>query len=430
MLVGGLAAVGINAVVAPKYTAETQLFISVNEGSSTSDVLQGTQLSQQRVASYTQLLTGVELAKRVIAELDLGDKPDELAERVTATTRPETVLIDVTVEDTSAQRAQQIAQTIDEEFPRMVAELETAGVRTAPVAVTIVSPPDLPTEPSSPNVLRNIAVAALAGLLVGVGGVLLRERLDRTVKTPEQAEALSGAAVIGVVVRDRAIETEHVISTGEPSAPAEDYRQVRTNLQFLSVDSPPKTIMVTSAMPSEGKTTLVVNLARVLADAGRRVVVLEADLRRPAVSRYLGLVGGVGVTAVLTGAAASEEVTQTYADGPFWVIAAGATPPNPGELLGSAAMSDLLLKLREQYDIVLVDAPPMLAVADAAGFAPMVDGVLLTVRHGSTGTEQLQQAATALQRVGARTLGVILNLVPPTAENTSARQYGYSSTSP
>jgi capsular exopolysaccharide synthesis family protein len=430
LTVGGVAAVGVNAVITPRYTAETQLFVSVGEGSSTSEVLQGTQLSQERVASYTQLLTGVELARRVIGELDLREEPEDLAERVMATTRPETVLIDVAVEDTSPEQAQRIAQAIADVFPEMVSDLETAGVHAAPIAVTVVNPPALPTEPSSPNATRNIAMAALTGLLIGVGAVLLRERLDRTVKAPAQAEALSSAPVIGVVVRDREIETGHVIAAGTQSASGESYRQVRTNLQFLSVDSPPKTIMVTSPMPSEGKTTLVVNLARVLADAGRRVLVLEADLRRPTMSRYLGLVGGVGVTAVLTGAADIEEVVQTYAHGPFSVIAGGATPPNPGELLMSEAMSDLLLKLREEYDIVLVDAPPVLAVADTAGFAPMVDGVLLSVRYGGTRTDQLQQAATALSRVGAKTLGVVLNLVPPSADIAAVQEYGYASPPP
>jgi receptor protein-tyrosine kinase len=184
--------------------------------------------------------------------------------------------------------------------------------------------------------------------------------------------------------------------------------------------------MVSSAVPSEGKTTVVVNLALALVDAGRKVTIIEADLRKPKVSRYLGMVGGVGLTNVLAGTAEVDEVIQTYGPDGLSVIAAGPTPPNPGELLASSHMFTLVDKLRGQNDFVLVDAPPLLPVADSSGLAVMMDGVLLSVRYGSTTKDQLRQAAATLDRVGAKTLGVILNIVPPNAELASAYGYGYS----
>jgi capsular exopolysaccharide synthesis family protein len=185
-------------------------------------------------------------------------------------------------------------------------------------------------------------------------------------------------------------------------------------------------IMVSSAVPSEGKTTVVVNLALALMEAGRKVTIIEADLRKPKVTRYLGMVGGVGLTNILAGTADIEEVIQTFGPGGLSVIAAGPTPPNPGELLSSSHMFALVDKLRGQNDFILVDAPPLLPVADSSGLAVIMDGVLLSVRYGSTTKEQLRQAAATLERVGAKTLGVILNIVPPKAELASAYGYGYS----
>jgi capsular exopolysaccharide synthesis family protein len=183
--------------------------------------------------------------------------------------------------------------------------------------------------------------------------------------------------------------------------------------------------MISSALPSEGKTTMTINIALTLAESGRRVAVVEADLRRPRVTRYLQLVGGVGLTNVLAGAADLDEVMQPYGPGGMAVLAAGPTPPNPGELLASSHMAALIDKLRASHDFVIIDAPPLLPVADSTGLAPLVDGVILSVRYGSTRKDQLSQAVTALERVGARVLGVVLNIVPPNARLAAAYGYGY-----
>jgi capsular exopolysaccharide synthesis family protein len=187
--------------------------------------------------------------------------------------------------------------------------------------------------------------------------------------------------------------------------------------------------MVSSALPSEGKSTAVVNLGLALATAGRRVAIVEADLRRPKVTQYLGLVGGIGLTNVLSGSADVEDVLQPVGEGGLSVIGAGPTPPNPGELLASGQMAALVEKLRADNDYVLVDAPPLLPVADATGLAVIVDGVLLSVHYGTTRKEHLQQAAATLHGVGARPLGVILNMVPARAPlalvSGRSERYGY-----
>ncbi|MCV2491118.1 polysaccharide biosynthesis tyrosine autokinase [Geodermatophilus sp. YIM 151500] len=425
LLVGGLAALVVSLLMTPLYTAKTQLFVSTTDSSTTSAVFQGSQFSQERVTSYVQLLQGEELAARVADQLDLAVSPARLAGQVDVTTVPQTVLIDVRVTDASPQRAQQIAEAIGQQFPFLVSELETTTTAESPVRVSVVRGPELPTAPSSPRTVLNVVIGALVAGLVGAAAAIARAHLDRSVKKPEEAAEVAGAPVIGLVLRHPAVEANHVVDRARMSEMAEDYRHLRANLQFLDVDEPPKVIMVSSALPSEGKTTVVVNLALALAEAGRRVTVVEADLRRPRVSRYLGLVGGVGLTNILAGSADVEEVTQYYGEDGLAVIAAGPTPPNPSQLVASTSMAELLEKLRASNDFVLVDSPPILPVADTTGLSVLVDGVLLCVRYGNTRTDQLQQASAMLERVGAKTLGVILNIVPPRAEVASAFGHGY-----
>jgi receptor protein-tyrosine kinase len=409
------------------YTASTQLFVSTTVATSSSEAFQGGQFSEQRAASYAQLLAGEELAGRVVERLDLDVSPAALLENVTASAVLGTVLIDVQVTDASPRRAREIAEAIGAEFPELVQELEAPAVGGEPlVRVAVTDAPEVPTEPTSPDITRNVALGVAVGALVGFAVALLRARMDRTVKDADDAVALGGGPVIGTVLRDRALERGHTIDRAGTSRTVEDYRQLRTNLQFLNVDDPPKVIMVSSAVPAEGKTTVVVNLALALADAGRKVTIIEADLRRPKVISYLGMVAGAGLTNVLAGAAGLDDVLQPYGNGAVSVVASGPTPPNPGELLSSSHMQALIDKLRGQNDYVLVDVPPLLPVADASGLAVMMDGVLLSIRYGTTTKEQLRQAGIKLERVGAKTLGVILNIVPPKADLASAYGYGHS----
>jgi capsular exopolysaccharide synthesis family protein len=427
LLVGGAVALTASLLATPLYSAQTQMFVSTTDSTSTSEVFQGSQFSQQRVGSYARLLGGDELAGRVIDRLDLSLTPAELSGEVAATAVPDTVLLDVTVTDPSARQAQQIAAAIGTEFPKLVADLETPdGGIASPVKVTVTDRPELPVVPSTPRTKRNVALGCLVGLVVGAAAAVARTRLDRTVREPKEAAMLAGAPVIGTVIRDEALGNRHVVDRKVHTRAAEDYRQLRTNLQFLNVDEPPKVIMVSSAMPAEGKTTATINLALALAEAGRQVTILDADLRRPRVTSYLGMVSGVGLTNILAGTADLADVLQTYGDTGVSVIGAGPTPPNPSELLASKHMFALIDELRGKSEYVLIDAPPLLPVADSTGLAVMVDGALLSVRYGKSRKDQLQQAAATLERVGARTLGLILNIVPPKAGITAAYGYGYT----
>jgi receptor protein-tyrosine kinase len=233
----------------------------------------------------------------------------------------------------------------------------------------------------------------------------------RSVTDPREAAELAGAPVVGVVRRDRTLRKRHVADRTADGA-YEDYRRIRSNLQFLGVGASPGVLLVTSAVRAEGSSTLMLNLAASLAEAGRTVTVVEADLRSPRVAGYLGLAGDTGLAQVLSGATDVDEVVQTYEEGGFSVVVAGEVSSASPALLESPQMPSLLEKLRGRNDVVLVDGPPLLAVTDSAELTRSVDGVLLAVRHGRTHREQLDQAAAVLQLAGARTVGVVLTMVP------------------
>ena len=417
MLIGALAAASYVFLATPMYTSTAQFFVSTTGTTSTSDALQGSEFSQQRAASYAELLNGALLSTRVVEEMDLDVTPRTLGERISVTAVPETVLIDVSVQDPSPARAQRIVEVLGEEFIDRVAELERSEAGgPAAVRVTVAEPASLPVAPTSPKRLMVLALGLVGGLAAGAALALIRARLDTSVKDADEASALAGVPTIGLVRRDEAGGREHAADPDRTSLSAEDYRRIRTNLQYLRADDIPRVIMVSSAMPSEGKTTAVVSLATALVDAGHRVTIVDADLRRPQVASSLGLVEGVGLTNVLTGTAQLDDVLQVCGEDELRVVASGPTPPDPAALLASETMATLLSKLRADSDFVLVDAPPLLPVADASALAVHVDGVILSVRYGRTAKAQLQRAAVALEQVGANTLGLVLSMVPGSAD--------------
>ncbi|MGY1711352.1 polysaccharide biosynthesis tyrosine autokinase [Geodermatophilus sp. SYSU D00758] len=434
LVIGAVAALLIGLAQTPLYTSSMRLYVSTTGSNSVADAYQGSQLSQARVASYAELVASERLTGRVVDSLDLPMTPDQLASAITARAVPDTVLLDITVTDPSPQRARDIAEALGEEFNAMVAQLETSpdsaqAQATTPVSVSVIDAPQVPGVASSPRTQRNVALGALVGLLGGVAASVVRSRRDRSLRQTEEAARLTGVPVLGTVVRDEALQRHHLFSRAAIGGVAEDLRQLRVNLQYLDSENPPKSIVVSSACPSEGTTTLVINLARVLAEAGRRVTIVDADLRRPRVTRYLGLVEGAGLTDLLTGHAEVVDVVQEYGDEDLYVLSAGPIPPNPGELLASGQMRVLIDALKEKNDVVLIDTSPLLPVADGSSLAALADGVLLAVRYGETSREELQQAKTTLDRVGARTLGLVFTVVPPgsAAESASVHRYGYES---
>jgi len=281
----------------------------------------------------------------------------------------------------------------------------------------------------SPRTTRNGVLALFLGLILGVGLAFLVDYLDVTLKTREDFERYYGTSIIGEISRARMpedMEREIVYFSQPDSTAAEGFRNLRTNIQFLNLEGDTRLIMATSSDPEEGKTSVAVNLGAALSEMGRRVLVLEADLRRPALENYIEEKASRGLTDLLMGTASVEEVVLRVGDSNLFLIMSGVKPPNPAELVSSQAMQDLLRGLREGFDYVIVDAPPVLAVSDSIAMAPMMDGVLLVASHGIANRDGACHTVELLSKVDTRILGVVINNV----ELASRHRYGYYYYSP
>lgn len=426
-----LVAVAASSVVTlrmtPQYESTARLFVSTPRAEG-SDAYQGGLFSEQRVLSYADLITGEQIAQRVVDRLDLQTSANDLTEHMSSSVAPETVILEVSVTDPLPQRAQRLTATVADEFTTMVPQLEKApGQKRSPIKATVVDQADVPEEPVSPKPLRNIGLAAIFGLLLGLGGAVLRELLDNTIKSSEDISRVTPTSMLGAIRFDPGAAKRPLVTSLDNHAPrVEAFRVLRTNLQFVDVDQTAKTFVVTSSLPGEGKTTTATNLAITIAQTGTRVALVEADLRRPKLAEYLRLEPSVGVTTVLIGRIGVQDAVQNWGEHDLAVIASGAIPPNPSELLQSRAMADLLLDLRAHYDVILIDAPPLLPVTDAALLAAQADGALLVVRHGKTTRDELHQATERLAAVGGRLLGAVLNMAPHKGPDSYGYGYGYA----
>jgi polysaccharide biosynthesis transport protein len=293
----------------------------------------------------------------------------------------------------------------------------------------IVDVARVPTAPVEPNVPRNLAFGLMLGLTSGIGLAFLLEGLDNTVRTTEQAQIISGLAPLGMIplgsraAREGANSKRLVIASSKEavelitqvrpqSQMAESYRALRTSLLLSNLGAPPKMIMITSALPQEGKTTTSINCAVVLAQKNVRVLLIDADLRRPSIHKILGMGPRSGLSNVLTGSATLEEaITHSSALPNLSVLAAGAPPPNPAELLASPNMRDMLEQLRGEYDHIVVDTPPALSVTDAVVLSPRADAIVLVIRSGHTTKQALRRSRDILMQVNAKLSGVLLNAV-------------------
>lgn len=418
----------MSLLTTPLYQASTRLFVSTTAGSSVSDIYQGNRFSQERVISYAELLMGETVAQRTIDKLGLDMSADELQANVKASAKLDTVLINVEVLDESAVRARDIANTLSDEFVAMVRELETPENGTRPDSRVVVEQrASIPNEPVVPKTARNIAIGLALGVLLGIGVAVVRDLLDNTVKDRETLEGITGSGIVGTIPLDKERRKQPAIFFDrDNSAISEAFRKLRTNLQFLAVDNPPRVIVLTSSMPSEGKSTTAINIALALAEAEHNVVLVDGDMRRPVLHKYLGLVGPVGFSTVLSGGAALEEALQKTRFPGLTVLTSGAIPPNPSELLGSQSARKLLSELRAQFDYVIVDSTPLLAVTDAAILAAGSDGVLIMARFGQTKREQLTHAVGSLEGVGAPLLGAVFTMMPTRGSLSYSYSYSYS----
>lgn len=423
-IVCGALAAGFTLMQTKQYASSAKLFVSTTaaDANDAGTINAGGQFSQARVQSYAGLVGSRELASTVIQKLKLNTTPDELSKDVSASVAINTVNLTLTVTNPDAHQAQQIAQAYAEALTDLVRQLETPpGQTTAPIKATIVDNASYSAAAVSPKPVRNVGLGIVLGLLLGFGIAVLRETLDTRVRSADDVVELADKPVLGAIGFDAGAKDHQLITDIESHAPrAEAFRVLRTNLQFIDVDSANKVFVLSSAVPGEGKTTTAVNLSISLAQAGIRTLLIEGDLRRPRAAAALGLDGVVGVTSVLVGKVKLDDALQQHEPSGLDFLASGPVPPNPAELLQSNAMRDLMKVVKDEYDVVIIDAPPLLPVTDAALLAREADGAILVVRHGKTTRDQVKGSMERLAQVGAALLGVVMNMTP-----AKSRGYGY-----
>jgi len=323
----------------------------------------------------------------------------------------------------------------------LAAGLDSSNIR-------VVDKARVPLHPTAPNIPRTLEFAFLIGMVGGVAIALGLEALDTTVRTPDQAESISGLPTLGVIPLQSAFDgpftgtakahllkkvpgnttgPRPLISFLEPQSEiAEAYRALRTSILLSSVSHPPRSILVTSSVPQDGKTMTCLNIAIVLAQQGKRVLLLDADMRRPNIHKAFGLSPQVGLSNILTGGATESEAVQPTIQPNLFVIPAGPVPPHPAELLSSSLMQDLLKKWRDEYDHVILDSPPVISVTDPVLLSVQADAVILIVRSGQTTAAHVRRTRNLLQSVNASLLGVVVNAADLSSPDYHYYYYGSS----
>ena len=424
LVVAGVCAAAVFNLTQPQvYAANATGFVSA-AGSDNNPALGSVAdtLAKSRAKSYVDIARSRATAQGVIDELGLEDTPSALIGRISVEQPLDTVLIKITAQAAQPLLAQQLADAWVTALADQVAEIENpSGRGQGALQVVPIEAAALPTAPVSPRVELNLLIGGVIGVLLGIAYALLRNQLDRRLRSSAEVERQFGVTVAG------AIPTASELAQSDGAGPvavqdraggqrrsesAEAFRKLRTNLQFMDVDNPPRIIIITSPQQGDGKSTIAANLAGALAVSGESVMLIDGDLRRPTVADKFGLVEGAGLTDVLIGRVDVDDVTQEHPDYPnLQILAAGGTPPNPSELLGSMTMRNLLKDLSAR-SMVIVDAPPLLPVTDAAVLTAVADGAFVVISSGKTLDSELRDALGNLEAVRGRALGVIFNRVP------------------
>lgn len=426
-LVGAGAGFGISLLQTPRYEATTKLYVSVRSDTvGISELAQGTSFARQAVVSFVDVVNSAVVLERVIDQLGLDTTPDKLRSVVSATTPLNSVIISVTAADQDPSTAAAIANSVGTNFSDVVVNTleRPEGESASLVRIETIEPALAPTVAASPNFPLVIALGAVAGLALGVIIAVGRSVLDTRIHSRHDIEAVTELPVLGGIPYDVGIAKRPLIIEWDRRSPsAEAFRSLRTNLQFVEVDGAARTFVISSAGPGEGKSVTTVNLALALAETGAKVALVDGDLRLPRIAEYMGIEGGAGLTDVLIGRAALADVLQQWGAGRLFVLPSGRIPPNPAELLGSEAMRRTIDALTTAFDYVLIDAPPLLLVTDAAVISRLANGALLVAASGSTRKPQLAAAVEKLNTIGSKMYGVVVTMLPPKGPDS----YGYGS---
>jgi capsular exopolysaccharide synthesis family protein len=406
VLVALLGSLIVNLNTTPVYAARVT-FVFSSPVNAAADLFPASMFNTSRLATYAKLLTSDEVATPLAGTPGVDLDPQQVRDAISSENVADTVMMVVSVEDRDPNRALLMLVRLVKRFETAVEELERPAPTEPPtVKVTVVSGPALEKDPVAPDVLNNLALGAVIGLVAGAVGAVGREVSDNTVRTAEALSVLASAPVLARVPMD--VGSPFVSPSESPRTEA--LREVRTQVQCAAAAGSVKTLAVTSAVPGEGRSATACGLALLFAEAGQRVLIVDTELRHPRLATLLGREGSAGLSTVLDGTAGLDQVLQPWGAG-LWLLASGRTPPNPSELLSSPRMTELVDDVRKRFDVVIFDCPPVLPVTDASVIAARTDGTLLVVRARRTTSAQVTAATRTLHAVNATLLGCVLNMV-------------------
>lgn len=426
--VGLMLAEGASLLATPQYSAKSVVYFSLPNGISGLDLQAGSTYAQDQVESYAELAATPVVLEPVINKYALAESSNALAGALSVTVVQGTVMISVVATDPSPAKAAVLANAVADSLNKQVTDFSPRNAAGKPsVSARVVTQAVTPMVPSSPKTKRNVAAGLLGGLLIGVVVAVLREVTDTRLLGADDVRQLTDAPIIGQI--SSKFSADEALRDNVYSPGMEGIRRVRTNLKFLGVEQRPLAVAITSAMPGEGKSTIAVSLAHALGESGQSVLLIDADLRRPAVGRITNLADGVGLTTVLIGAVELDDALQSWGASGVDVLTAGAVPPNPSELLESQAMERLMKEARSRYDVIVIDTAPLVPVVESAALSQMVSGYVLVARSGMVRSQDFAEALSTLENVDGRVYGVVLNDVPDRHDSYGYNSQDYGSTS-
>ena len=438
-LMGGLLGAVYQLTRPEVFTAKATGMVVAGDSASVGGAMSGNTIAQQRATTYTELVETRTMAQKTAEILKKQGIPEAANGQLTASVPGDTAFIEIKATGDTAKNAQALAnaglEALISEALRMETYGQTAGsgkksdaqlAKMTSVHVLGYESAGLPSGDRGKSLALYVAAGLVVGFLIGAVIAVIRKQFDVKVRDQATVEELTGSGILSVIPDDKKLAEQREKSIVHISGvTGEAFRQLRTNLRFANVDNPPRTVVITSANPGEGKSTVSTHLAVVMAQAGEKVVLVDADMR-------FGAEASVGLSQVLAGDVSLDDALMRTETKRLQMLAAGRIPPNPSELLGSQRMKDLLAELRKRGYFVVIDAPPLLAVTDAGLLGAIADGTIYVAVVGKTHRDQVSLVAKRLEQVGASLLGSVLTRVPrkkmgDVLYGYGASTYGYGS---
>lgn len=430
------AVAAVTFIMPPKYTATAEVFATYagqsGETQTTNDMSSGANYLNTQIKTYPELVKTEAVLQPVIKDLGLDMTTTDLADVVTATNPTNTFMVDISAEVGDPQQAADIANSVAKNLADQISSdlyNNSSSSNGSPIKLTVVQKAQTPTSQSSPNIPLYLAAGLILGIIVGIGVALLKDILNTKVDSTDDVRELTHASSLGTVPQAAILDDGRPVVVAQPAgSEAEEFRRIRTNLSFLTTTATQghgRLLVITSTDPSEGKTTVSSNVAVALAEEGKSVLLIDADLRHPSVAHKLGIEGHVGLSHVLSRQASPADVIQKYWKPNLHIMPAGKRPANASILLNSDLMKEMVDQALTQYDYVIIDTAPLSVASDATVFGRMAGGLVLVTGKGIVEKKELENTATALQTAEVPILGFIFNFADPKKVHSGNYYYYY-----